>query len=75
MRTTLDIDDDVLLAARQLADETGTSLGHVLSALARASLTRSSVGEHRNGVRLLPVEPRARGSTLDDVNALRDALD
>jgi hypothetical protein len=75
MRTTLKIDDDVLLAARQLADSTGQSLGQALSSLARASLTRSSVGAYRNGIKLLPVSPNARAATLDDVNALRDELE
>jgi hypothetical protein len=74
MRTTLNIDDDVLLAARQLADSTGQSLGQALSSLARASLTRSSVGAYRNGIKLLPVGPHARAATLEDVNALRDEL-
>ena len=75
MRTTLNIDDDVLLAARQLADHTGQSLGQALSSLARASLNRSSVGGYRNGIKVLPVAPNARAATLDDVNALRDDLD
>lgn len=38
MRTTLDIDDDVLSAARTLAQETGTSIGRALSELARRGL-------------------------------------
>lgn len=75
MRTTVTIDDDVLLAARQLADSTGQSLGQALSSLARASLTRSTVGTYRNGVKLLPVAPNARASTLGDVNALRDEIE
>jgi hypothetical protein len=75
MRTTLKIDDDVLLAARQLADSTGQSVGQALSSLARASLTRSSVGAYRNGIKLLPVAPSARAATLGDVNDLRDELE
>ena len=74
MRTTLKIDDDVLLAARQLADSTGQSLGQALSSLARASLTRSSAGAYRNGIKLLPVGPQAHAVTMEDVNALRDEL-
>lgn len=75
MRTTLNIDDDVLLAARQLADSTGQSLGQALSSLARASLTRPTAGTYRNGIKLLPVAPNARAATLHDVNALRDELE
>ena len=76
MRTTVKIDDDVLRAARQLAASKGRSLGEVLSELARASLTRAEAekSESRNGVKLLPVNPMASGSTLEEVNALRDEL-
>ena len=39
MRTTLDIDDDVLLAAKERARRERTTAGQVLSALARQALT------------------------------------
>ncbi|MGI9039445.1 MAG: antitoxin [Gemmatimonadota bacterium] len=39
MRTTLNIDDDVLRAARSLADEERKSLGAVVSDLIRRALT------------------------------------
>ena len=38
MRTTLAIDDDVLSAARHLAERQGRSLGEVITALAREAL-------------------------------------
>lgn len=38
MRTTLEIDDDVLRAARTLADQRGISLGAAVSALALRGL-------------------------------------
>jgi hypothetical protein len=74
MPTTLNIDDDVLLAARQLAESTGQSLGQALSSLARASLTRTSAGAYQNGIKLLPVAPNARAATLDDENAIHDEV-
>jgi hypothetical protein len=40
MRTTLDIDDDILLAAKELARKDRVSAGRVLSTLARAGLAR-----------------------------------
>lgn len=43
MRTTLDIDDDVLAAARELAASERRSLGLVISALARQGLTPARV--------------------------------
>lgn len=38
MRTTVDVDDDILAAARTLAAEKGASLGAALSDLARRGL-------------------------------------
>lgn len=38
MRTTINLDDDVLLAARGLARRDGTSIGAVISELARNAL-------------------------------------
>jgi hypothetical protein len=41
MRTTLDIEDDVLLAAKELARRGGTTAGRVISHLLRQALTQS----------------------------------
>jgi hypothetical protein len=43
VRTTLNLDDDVVYAARELAAEEGRSLGSVLSELARRGLTPARV--------------------------------
>lgn len=46
MRTTLDIDDEVLMAAKELARQQHVAVGKVISALARDALTgRTSSGE------------------------------
>lgn len=44
MRTTLDIDEDVLAAAKELARAEGKTMGEVISDLARKGLTRPSEG-------------------------------
>ena len=49
MRTTLDIDDQVLAAARTLAAETRVSIGTALSELARRGL-RAAEGDETDGV-------------------------
>lgn len=69
MRTTLAIDDDVLAAARQLAARRRSSLGEVISDLAREALQPRLV---RNGVTLLPGRRRAPPVTMRLVNELRD---
>ncbi|MGI8846165.1 MAG: antitoxin [Thermoleophilaceae bacterium] len=43
MRTTLDLDEDVIAAARELAAEGRRSLGSVISELARRGLTPARV--------------------------------
>jgi hypothetical protein len=64
MRTTLDIEDDVLQAAKELAAREGTTAGKVISRLARRGL-RPAEGRDgmtvRNGV---PVFPARRDEVL-----------
>jgi hypothetical protein len=72
MRTTLTIDDDVLAAARALADHQNRSIGEVISDLARKSLRRPRQKSERNGIPLLEVRAGSPVVTLDIVNALRD---
>jgi hypothetical protein len=75
MRTTLTIDDDVLAAARGLAERDRRPIGAVISALARQALQRPPApASLRNGVPLLPVQPGATPATLEHVNRLRDEL-
>lgn len=73
VRTTLDIDDDVLQAARELAASRDLTMGQVLSELARKALTPERSPRVRNGVPLLPRRPAgARRPTMKQVNELRD---
>ena len=51
MRTTLNVDDDVLLAAKQKAALEGVSVGEALSAIAREGLRSAKGRRTRNGVR------------------------
>lgn len=76
MRTTLAIDNDVLAAAKHLADRDRKSLGEVISALARQGLARTDRGlrSERNGVPLLPSRGGAMPVTPELVNQLRDEL-
>ena len=73
MRTTLDIDDDVLQAVKELADNRRTTAGKVLSDLARQALEPTGRQAVRNGVPLLPRHRRGSPKpTMDLVNRLRD---
>jgi hypothetical protein len=73
VRTTLDIEDDILSAAREIARRRGSSIGQVLSDLARQALTSSqTTGDVRDGVPLFPVRPDGGIVTLELVKQLRD---
>lgn len=73
MRTTLDIDDDVLAAAKEIAASRSTTAGRVLSDLARRALEPKRSRQVRNGVPLMPRRPRGSARpTLERVNRLRD---
>ena len=75
MRTTLDIEDDVLQAAKELAQREGGTAGQVLSTLARRGLALPVSGrKNRLGVRGgVPVLPsRGEVVTLEHIQRLRD---
>ncbi|KAA1178916.1 CopG family transcriptional regulator [Rhizobium tropici] len=74
MRTTLAIDDDVLAAAKAMAEQQRRSVGDVISDLARRSLSHPQPLKERNGVPLLTPKPGNPPVTLDFVNKLRDEL-
>jgi hypothetical protein len=58
MRTTLDVDDDVLAAAKALASHRGITAGQVISELARKGLSAEKKRARvRNGVPLLSSVP------------------
>lgn len=74
MRTTLDIDPDVLQAAKEIAANRRTTAGQVISELARKALRPSTRAmKIRNGVPLLPRRPPGHSRpTMALVNRLRD---
>ncbi len=76
MRTTVAIDDDILIAARHLAERDRKSLGEVISTLARQGLARAAPAAPglRNGVALLPSRGEVVPVTPELVNQLRDEL-
>jgi hypothetical protein len=60
MRTTLDIADDVMAAARALAERDRKSIGEIISSLARLALEPRRRLKKRNGIPLLPARKGAR---------------
>ena len=80
MRTTLDIDDDLMAAAKELARRERSSAGKVVSRLLRHSLTGAqapaakAVGRQRAvaGFKPFPARPGVV-VTNEEVNVLREA--
>ena len=73
VRTTLDLDEDILQAAKEIAATRGTTAGKVLSELARKGLAPARSARVRNGVPVLPRRAAtAPRPTLRLVNELRD---
>jgi hypothetical protein len=74
MRTTLDIDDDVLRASREIARREKTTAGKVLSDLARRGL-RGTVEEASESTSFLGFEPfphRGGVVTNADIDVIRE---
>lgn len=85
MRTTIDIDEDLLIAAKELARREGASAGVIVSRLLRRSLTGLDSADGRRAASASKVEqPITCGfepfvakpgvvTSLEQVNALREA--
>ena len=72
MRTTLDLDDDLLDAARLMARRRGVTLGQVVSELALRSLAAAAPPKERNGALLFAPKAGAPKPDMRVVNELRE---
>jgi hypothetical protein len=73
VRTTLDIDDDVLEAAKSLARQSNRTAGAVLSELARRALTGTPPVSTPAGVGgFVPFESRGGVVTNEQIDRLRE---
>jgi hypothetical protein len=77
MRTTLDIDDDVLQAAKELAKVEKTTVGHLISQLARKGLTQPAESDVLSVeiVDGIPVLPRRGIVTNELIERLMEQAD
>jgi hypothetical protein len=73
MRTTVDIEDDLLLAVKAVAHRRRVPLGRVISELIRKSIVDSDAAGTRNGVPQVPVQPGSRAVTPELVRRLLHA--
>jgi hypothetical protein len=72
MRTTLQIDPEVLAAARRIAHLGSKTLGEVISELARRGLEARAPTRRHQGFPVFDVPPDAAPLTLEDVKRAED---
>lgn len=74
VRTTLNIEDDVLATVKALATRDRKPLGTVVSAMLRRAVEPSPKAPKttRNGIPLFPVSPHARVVTPEQIKELLD---
>jgi hypothetical protein len=73
MRTTIDVDDELLMTVQEMARAQHQTAGDVVSKLLREALQPKDVQrEYRNGVPLLPRRPHNAKVTVELVNRFRD---
>jgi hypothetical protein len=72
MRTTLDLDDEVLAAARRIAAARSKSLGQVVSDLARRGLEMRPKITRKRGFPVFQVPNNAPALTLEDIRRDED---
>jgi hypothetical protein len=72
MRTTLDLDEDLILVAKQLAQQRRSTMGQIVSQLVRKALEPQQTSPVRNGIPLFTPVAGAGKPSLSLVNRLRD---
>jgi hypothetical protein len=77
MRTTLDIDEDILSASKELAKAAGKTAGQIISELARKALTQPTQFRVEQpkafyGIRPFPKRPGGVIVTNEMINRIRD---
>jgi hypothetical protein len=71
MRTTLDIDDEILLTVKEIAHQRKMTAGNVVSGLLRESLQPKTFEiEYVDGLPTLPRRPNGPVVTMELVNRL-----
>lgn len=73
-RTTLQLEDDALRAAREYADRHRLTLGEAVSDLVRRAAERPLATVDRSGFRVVRLNPRSPRVSAARVNELLDEL-
>ncbi len=73
MRTRIDLDDDLVAIAKELAGRRGMTMGQIVSDAFRKTLEPSASSRVRNGVPLFIPKKGAAKPSMALVNRLRDS--
>ena len=74
MRTTITIDDDLLAAAKSLAQTRSVPIGKVISELARLGMTSPVRTRRKSDFPVFSVPSTAHPITLEDVKKIEDEV-
>ncbi len=72
MRTTIELPEDLNEIARQIAHDSGRSMGQVIADLIRAGLAGPTADATATGARGMPIVAVGRAVSVDDVRSLDD---
>ena len=72
MRTTIDLEEDLVLVAKQLAAQRDSTMGRIISEYFRKGLEPGKTAKMRNGFPLFDLKPGAPKPSLELINRLRD---
>jgi hypothetical protein len=72
MRTTLNLDEDIVRAAKSIARQRAKPLGKVISDLARQGMQLARATTRRGDLPVFDVDPQERPLTLEDVKRIED---
>ena len=74
MRTTINIDDDLLAVIRSIAETSSRPIGRVASELIRKGLRRDEKTGYEDGLPVFEVRESAPAITLEDVKKDEDGV-
>jgi hypothetical protein len=74
VRTTLNIDDDLVIAAKSLAQERKVPMGEIISGWIRNGLNSNKAFASKSGLPVFAVGPSAQPITLEHVKRHEDDL-
>jgi Arc/MetJ family transcription regulator len=74
MRTTINLDDDVLTAVKQYAESRSVALGKAVSDLVRRGITASRPTRLKNGLHIVELPPDSPVITLEKIREADDEI-